>query len=46
MIQFNENVGKSTVDPCVKCYVRDLCDDGECGRKLFPIWTNKPPKFK
>ena len=44
MIELNENIGKSTVNPCVKCYVRDLCDKDECGRKLYPIYTKTSHK--
>ena len=32
---------KAGKDPCAKCWARGLCDDGECGRKLFPIDVNE-----
>lgn len=31
---------KSVENPCKKCYLRGLCDDG-CGRKLFRLFSRK-----
>ena len=31
---------KAGKDPCKNCFAKGLCDDGECGRKLFPIFDN------
>ena len=32
---------KSVSNPCSKCYLRELCDDGECGRKTFRLFSRK-----
>ena len=35
-----EPSNKAGKDPCLKCWAKGLCDDGECGRKLFPLFVN------
>lgn len=31
-------------DPCQVCAWRVVCDPDECGRKLYELDSNKPPK--
>ena len=28
-------------DPCKACALREVCDPDECGRKLYPLDSNK-----
>jgi len=28
-------------DPCKKCWAKGLCDDDDCGRKLYPLFVNE-----
>lgn len=28
-------------DPCKACALREVCDHDECGRKLYPLDSNK-----
>ncbi len=28
-------------NPCAKCYLREVCDNDSCGRKIFPIDVNE-----
>ena len=39
-------MNKKIENPCLKCYLKGICDDDECGRKLYPLFVNKKPKFK
>lgn len=32
---------KACKDPCKNCWAKDLCDNDECGRKLYPLFVNK-----
>lgn len=32
---------RSTVNPCVKCGARSICDSDECGRKCFRLFSRK-----
>ena len=43
-LPFSPKIGgeaKSVINPCQNCYLRELCDDGECGRKLFRLFSRK-----
>jgi len=38
MFEPTKQAGKN---PCAKCYLREVCDNDSCGRKLFPIDVNE-----
>lgn len=43
-IPFGHKIGseaKSVINPCQNCYLREVCDDGECGRKTFRLFSRK-----
>lgn len=35
---------KTVNNPCSGCYLRNVCDVDECGRKKYRLFTNKKPK--
>lgn len=34
------------LNPCKRCYLQGVCDRDDCGRHLFKLDSNKPPKIK